>query len=100
MHWPLEPGIGCSNQPDTTKRLLYVGSILNYGEQMFPWNPKRSRLYDDSVPHCFMCGCVATKENSFDIATSEEECGDNWIEKVWIKLGAGGERVCTECYYK
>ncbi len=47
-----------------------------------PWNPKGSRLFDHAVPHCPMCGCVVTEENSFEIAKTEEECGENWIEKV------------------
>ena len=65
---------------------------------MMPWD----RIMEEPTePHCPMCWTLVTEENSYLIPEKLEDCEEKeWIDKIWVRLGFGGERVCCECYYK
>ena len=59
----------------------------------------------DEIPDIYTC--VHCHEHSTNIDDFykilkwvAEENPDEWIEKVWLKLGYDGQLVCKECYYK
>ena len=49
---------------------------------------------------CAQCQLEYEEEELYQIAETEEQCGKNWIEKIWVKLGYQGEFICHECYFQ
>jgi hypothetical protein len=48
------------------------------------------------MPKCEQCDCE--DENGIVIPTNPNE--QNWIDKIWVKMGFGGKYVCAEVLLK
>ena len=70
---------------------------LKTAEEVF----KTKLLKEENI--CVVCGQPWNPEKDGTIGEKGEDgklYRDTWVEKIWMRMGNTGKKVCSECYFK